>query len=283
MIKFISEVSSNHHRSIERAKEFIDLSSEAGCWAVKFQLFKIESLFSKEALEVKPELLKRKDWELPTEFLPILSEYCKLKNIKFSCTPFYLDAVDELRPYVDFFKIASYELLFYDLLIKCAETSKPFILSTGMATSNEIKHAVSVLKRNGCRNPILLHCTSAYPTPFMEANLSAIDTIGKLTGCEVGWSDHTVSPFVIHRAVHKWNAKIIEFHMDIDGKGEEYLSGHCWLPNQIKSVIEDINNAIISDGSGIKEPTKSELIDRDWRADPIDGLRPLRSYRENWD
>ena len=75
----------------------------------------------------------------------------------------------------------------------------------------------------------VLHCTSAYPTPFFEANLSAIDTIRSATNCEVGWSDHTVEPGVIHRAIHKWGAKVIEFHLDLDGIGDEFKTGHCWF------------------------------------------------------
>lgn len=115
-------------------------------------------------------------------------------DIEFSCTPFYIDAVRELEPYVDFYKIASYELLWDDLLVACARTGKRVVISTGMATMPEILHAVNVLKLNGSSAPVLLHCTSAYPTPHEEANLAAIETIRHATGCEVGWSDHTVEP-----------------------------------------------------------------------------------------
>ena len=282
MVQFISEVSSNHARDLQRSFDFIDRSAEAGCWAVKFQLFKVESLFSPEALQAKPNLLKRKAWELPLDFLPKLTERCRSRRIQFGCTPFYLDAVHELDPYVDFYKIASYELLWDKLLTACAATGKPVVLSTGMATIPEIQHAVSVLKANGCNAPILLHCTSAYPTPYTEANLAAIQTIRDQTGCEVGWSDHTVEPAVIHRAIHHWGAKLIEFHLDLDGKGEEYSAGHCWLPDQIGQVIRDIEKSLAADGNGVKEPVPSELSDREWRADPSDGLRPLKATRKTF-
>jgi sialic acid synthase SpsE len=282
MITFISEVSSNHAQDLQRSLNFIDQSADAGCQAVKFQLFKINELFSHEALKSKPELLERQGWELPSNFLPKLAARCKKHNIKFSCTPFYLEAVSELQPYVDFYKIASYELLWDDLLSACARTGKPVILSTGMATIPEIEHAVHVLRTNGCEHPTLLHCTSAYPTPYAEANLSAIETIRTATGCDVGWSDHTVEPGVIHRAIHRWGAKVIEFHLDLDGKGEEYATGHCWLPGQISAVIRDVERALGADGSGVKEPSPSELPDREWRADPEDGLRPLKAIRKQW-
>lgn len=283
MIKFIAEVSSNHHRDLNRAYEFIDEAAHAGCSAVKFQLFKVDELFSPEILERSEKHRKRKNWELPIEFVPKLSQHCIDIGIEFSCTPFYLDAVVELEPYVAFYKIASYELLWDDLLIACARTGKPVIISTGMATIDEIKHAVLVLKENGCNEPTLLHCTSAYPTPYKEANLAAIQAIRKATNCNVGWSDHTVEPAVIQRAVHRWDAKIIEFHLDLDGKGEEFEAGHCWLPNQITSVISDVNKGMLSDGKGIKEPIASEMSDRLWRADPSDGLRPLKSIRDSFE
>jgi len=281
MIFFIAEISSNHSKSIDRAIEFVDIASKIGCDAVKFQLFKIDKLFAPEILENSKEHRDREKWELPIDFLPILAKRCKEKNIQFSCTPFYLDAVKELNPYVDFYKIASYELLWDDLLIACALTKKPVIISTGMANLDEIKHAVNVLRKNGCE-PKVLHCTSAYPTPPSEANLSAIDTIRKVTKCEVGWSDHTVSPGVIHRAIHKWDAKIIEFHLDLEGKGEEFNAGHCWLPQNIQEVIKQIRDAEKTDGDGIKEPVPSELSDRQWRTDPSDGLRPFKSIRKTF-
>lgn len=283
MVKFISEVSSNHDQNLERSFRFIESSAKAGCDAVKFQLFKIDKLFAPEILEKSEKHRKRKDWELPLEFLPLLSKKCKEEHIQFSCTPFYLDAVKELEPFVDFYKIASYELLWDDLLVECARTNKPIILSTGMATIDEIKHAVKVLKSNNCISLTLLHCTSSYPTPYNEANLSAIETIRKETGCEVGWSDHTVEPAVINRAINKWGANVIEFHLDLDGKGEEYSTGHCWLPEQISEVIKQVKIGFNSDGNGIKEPVPSELPDRVWRADPSDGLRPFKEVRKYWE
>ena len=278
---FIAEVSSNHSRDINRAIEFIDSASKVGCDAVKFQLFKIEKLFSAEILENSKQHRDRKQWELPLDFVPLLSNRCKEKGIQFSCTPFYLDAVNELESYVDFYKIASYELLWDQLLIACARTGKPVIISTGMANLGEIKHAVKVLRNNNCE-PIVLHCTSAYPTPYKEANLSAIETIRKSTGCEAGWSDHTVDPGVVHRAIHKWDARVIEFHLDLEGKGEEFESGHCWLPDQIGSVIKQVRHAEDADGDGIKEPVPSEMSDRLWRTDPSDGLRPFKSIRNTF-
>jgi N-acetylneuraminate synthase len=280
---FIAEVSSNHGQDLTRAKAFIKTSQAIGCDAVKFQLFKIEQLFSTEILEKSEQHRNRKQWELPVSFLPELSEYCHQLGMQFTCTPFYLEAVAELQPYVDFYKIASYELVWDDLIIACAKTGKDLILSTGMATIEEIQHAVEVFKRHSNAKLTLLHAISGYPTPINEANVKAINTLKKSFNCDVGLSDHSVSPAVLFRSVHKWGATVIEFHLDLDGQGEEFASGHCWLPDTIKNTIALIKDGFIADGTGEKRPAPSEQADRLWRADPSDGLRPFKSIRDNFE
>lgn len=279
---FIAEASSNHARDLDRALAFVDAAADAGCDAVKFQLFKIDRMFAPEILAQSAKHRARKDWELPLEHLAPLAARCALRNIQFSCTPFYREAVDELRPFVDFYKIASYELLVTPLLEACAQTGKPVVLSTGMATLEEIRQAAATLRRAGAADVTLLHCVSAYPTPAAEANLSAIATIREATGCSVGWSDHTRRPAVIERAVHRWNATVVEFHLDLDGQGAEYGAGHCWLPEEIAPVIARIRESRVADGTGYKGPQPSEREDREWRADAIDGMRPLRAVRARW-
>ena len=148
-----------------------------------------------------------------------------------------------------------------------------------MATMDEIAAAAQTLKQAGARDVTLLHCVSAYPTPAAEANLSAIAAIREATGLPAGWSDHTRRPAVIERAVHRWGARAVEFHLDLDGKGAEYAAGHCWLPQEIAPVIARIRESLVADGTGFKGPQPSELADRDWRADPADGMRPLRHVR----
>lgn len=279
---FISEVSSNHHRDLGRCFDFIDRSSDIGCWGVKFQLFRIDELFAPEILAKSALHRRRREWELPEEFIPRLAEKCRQRGIAFGCTPFYLQAIEILTPHVEFFKIASYELLWTDLLQNCAATGKPVILSTGMANMEEIATAVDCLRASGCQDLTLLHCVSSYPSPATECNLAAIETLRKTFDCKVGWSDHSVSPAVLNRALHRWQASMIEFHLDLDGEGEEFKTGHCWLPEQIETVIRDSRIAMGADGSGEKHPSKAELPDREWRADPQDGLRPLVSMREAW-
>ena len=292
-VKFIAEVSSNHHQELDRCLQFIDVAADIACDGVKFQLFKIDELFAPEVLAKSETHRKRREWELAVDYIPVLAERCKDRSISFSCTPFYLDAVDELKPYVDFYKIASYELLWTNLLIKCARTGKPVVISTGMATMDEVTKAVETLCLSGCKDLTLLHCVSGYPAPPDQCNLAAIQTLREAFALEpptfdqevqisIGWSDHSVQPGVVHRAIHRWKAEMIEFHLDLEGKGAEFGAGHCWLPDQIGAVIRDTTTAMQADGTGEKAPTPVETPDRDWRADPSDGLRPLRSLRDSF-
>src|SRR5262245_316009 len=160
---FIAEVSSNHDRDLERAFAFIDQAAAIGCGAVKFQLFKIDQMFAPEILAKSAKHRARREWELPVSFLGPIAERCRTKGVQFMCTPFYLKAVEELRPHVDAYKIASYELMWDALLAACAETGKPVILSTGMATITEVTHAAAVLPREGARERTVLPTGRAAP------------------------------------------------------------------------------------------------------------------------
>ena len=282
MVKFIAEVSSNHAQDLGRSLAFVDAAAGCGFDTVKFQLFRVTELFAPEILAKSPQHKKRVAWELPLAHLEPIANRCRERNIEFSCTPFYLEAVKELEPYVAFYKVASYELLWNDLLKACAATGKPVIISTGMAIMPEIKAAVATLEEAGASEITVLHCVSAYPSPPDQSNLAAIEAIRNATGVKTGWSDHSRSPAVIERAVHRWNASTVELHLDLDGTGEEYHTGHCWLPEEIAPVIARVRQAFTADGNGFKEPVPAELPDREWRADPSDGLRPFKHVRNSW-
>jgi len=155
------------------------------------------------------------------------------------------------------------------------------VLSTGMADISEIERAVAVLRRAGCSKPALLQCISGYPAPPGQCNLAAMQTLREKFECPVGWSDHSASPAVIYRAAHRWVADIIEFHLDLEGAGAEARVGHCWLPDAIGQVIATVRAGLDADGSGRKIPAPIEMPEREWRADPSDGLRPLLQKRDD--
>lgn len=275
----IAEISSNHNRNLDRAKDLVRAAAKAGANAVKFQLFELEKLFAPEVLKASPEHRSRKSWELPRDFVePLAAEAHKL-GMSFGCTPFDLEAANFLESRVDFFKISSYELLWHDLLAVCGLSGKPVILSTGMANESEVTSGFTQLRDSGCKDIALLHCVSAYPAPREETNLSAIRTLREQYKVPTGWSDHSHDPSVVRRAVHKWGASVLELHFDLEGEGFEAGSGHCWLPHELAALTEELREDSELDGSGVKQPTASELSDVSWRADPFDGLRPLLKLR----
>ena len=279
---FLAEISSNHNADLPRCLAFVETAARIGCDAVKFQLFRMENLFAPEILERSAMHRARKAWELPAAFLPAIAECCRKHDLIFCCTPFNLQAVDELAPYVDWYKIASYELTWPDLLQSCGASGKPVILSTGMANLDECRTAAEILRQSGCKDLTLLHCVSAYPTRPEDANLAALNTIRDACACKVGWSDHSVSTGVIYQAVFGFQVAIVEFHLDLDGQGAEFAFGHCWLPESMAEVIYQVHIGEKAMGDGEKCYTETEAKERLWRADPEDGLRPFKAIRASF-
>jgi sialic acid synthase SpsE len=213
-----------------------------------------------------------------------LAERSRRAGMRFGATPFALWAVDAVAEHVDFLKIASYELLWHDLLRACAETGKPLVLSTGMATVSEIDDAVAVVRAAGATDLTLLHCVSAYPTPLQQCNLAAIETLRERHGCAAGWSDHSADAAVVERAVRRWGAEQVELHVDLaDERGHE-AGEHNWTPARLGATIAacagpPLAGSAAADGDGVKRPMAAEAHDVPWRADPSDGLRPLLATR----
>jgi len=281
--RFIAEIGSNHNRDLTRALRLIDASAAAGCGAVKLQVFRVEDLFAPEVLARRPDLRARRAWELPMELLAPIADHCRSRGLALGATPFGLWAVEPLAERVDFLKIASYELLWHDLVRACAATGRPLLMSTGMATLEEVGGAVEAAGR---ADLTLLHCVSGYPTPPEEANLAAIATLREATGRPVGWSDHTNDAAVVRRAIRRWGAVEVEVHVDLDGGGHE-AGEHNWTPQALRALVAGVAEGGDAgdgdprmDGTGEKLPMPVERFDVDWRADPADGLRPLRATRE---
>jgi len=284
MTRFIAELGSNHNAQRARCLELVDAAASAGCGAVKLQVFRVEDLFAPQALRAHPELARRRAWEFPLELLGPVRERCRARGVELGATPFALWAVEALADHVDFFKIASYELLWHELIRACAATGRPLVLSTGMATLSEAAEAVAVARSSAVRDLRLLHCVSGYPTPPEQANLAAIATLREQLGVPVGWSDHTCSERVVRRAIARWGASDVELHIDLDGRGHE-AGEHSWTPRRLRGLIAALGSAEADsepqamDGDGVKRAMAVEQPDVPWRADPEDGLRPLRSLR----
>jgi len=284
-VKFVAEVSSNHHQNRGRCLDFVDAAAECGCQAIKFQQFKVRELFAKEFVDGIEILRDRIAWELPEGFNETIAQRAHDRGIEFASTPFYMKAVEVLEPHVDFFKIASYQILWLKLLREVAQTGKPVVLSTGMATMDEIHLAIDALGEAGCTDLTLLDCVSTYPTLTEQANLAMIRTMREEFHLQVGWSDHTVKEDIVVRAVRKHGAEIVEFHFDLEGEGAEFPTGHCWLPAQVRALLAAVEDPAPladthpADGDGKRKPRDCEMDERLWRTDPVDGLRPVEEFR----
>jgi len=292
-VRWICEISSNHNGSLERAMALLEAAAEAGFTDVKTQAFHVEQLFAPEALEARPELLERKQYEVPAHWHRTLRQEANARGMRYGVTPCSLSVLEEIVPYVDWLKIGSYSLLDVKLLKAAASTGLPLVVSNGMATEKEVNDALFTLSNVYLRDwkkigdplpprPLsFLHCVSSYPAPPHEANLRSIPFLKKRFGFTWGWSDHTVSNLVVGRAQFVHGAELIELHWDLeDGLGAE--AAHSWTPAERLPIYHAASDQgfYACDGKAeVKAPSVSESSERDWRADPEDGLRPLKALR----
>lgn len=267
----IAEAGVNHNGNLELAKKLVDKAREAGADYVKFQTAVPELVVSKNATKADYQLdttdkgetqleMTRKIHLKLEEFKP-LKAYCDKVGIKFLSTPFDLVSIDTLAELkMDFFKIPSGEITNLPYLRKITRFFDEVIMSTGMASIEEIRDAFDVLVSNGIKkeNITILHCNTEYPTPMEDVNLKAMLHIQKELGTSVGYSDHTLGIEVPVAAV-ALGAKVIEKHFTLDKSlpGPDHKASLD--PEELKAMVTAIRNIerAIS-GSGIKEESSSE-------------------------
>tara|TARA_Y100000310_G_C20696501_1_gene826095 strand:+ start:241 stop:1287 length:1047 start_codon:yes stop_codon:yes gene_type:complete len=264
----IAEAGVNHNGSFGLAKKLVDAAKEAGVDAVKFQTFKAEKIVTPDAQQAKYQaknigkeesqyaMLKRLELTF-TDFRK-LKEYCDQKGIIFLSTPHSskedVDLVAELCLAI---KVGSGDLTNLPILKYIAGKKLPIILSTGMATLEEVREAVDVILPIN-KELILLHCTTNYPTPLDEVNLKAIQTIMKEFNLPTGYSDHTEGIEVSTAAV-ALGASVIEKHFTLDRNlpGPDHKAS--LEPSELREMVAKIRNVEKALGSGIKKPFPSEL------------------------
>ena len=267
----IAEAGVNHNADINIAKQLIDAAAESGADYVKFQTAIPHLVVTKEGTMAdyqvqnigaeESQLEMTKKIHLPLSDFECLAKYAQEKNIKFASTPFDLLSVDFLNKLnMDFFKIPSGEITNYPYLVKIAKIGLPIILSTGMATIDEIKDAVKVLTDHGASKDkiTILHCNTEYPTPMEDVNLKAMLHIQRELEIPVGYSDHTLGIEVPIAAV-ALGATVIEKHFTLDKTlpGPDHKAS--LEPNELKAMVSAIRNIEKAiDGSGLKEVSKSE-------------------------
>lgn len=269
----IAEAGVNHNGDIEKAYKLVDVAVEAGADYVKFQTFKADRLASKEAKKAsyqientkKPnesqyEMLKK--LELTHEDHSNLINYCLKKNIKFFSTAFDLVSLSYLASLgLKLVKIPSGEITNLPYLRLAAKLFPKVILSTGMATIEDISLALNVFLDAGIAkdNITILHCNTEYPTPMFDVNLKAMLHIGEEFGTAIGYSDHTLGIEVPIAAV-ALGAAIIEKHFTLDRNlpGPDHVAS--LEPSELKAMVLAIRNTENAlRGSGFKKPSESEI------------------------
>jgi N-acetylneuraminate synthase/N,N'-diacetyllegionaminate synthase len=265
---FIAEAGVNHNGDLTLAKKLVDIAVESKADAVKFQTYKTEDLVTKNAVKSEyqgkgKQFETLKKLELNENEFVELKKYCDEKEIIFLSTPHTLDSVDLLENLVPAYKIASGDLTNFPLLKKVAEKKKPIILSSGMATIEEIGESLDFIKKI---NPkiILLHCTTSYPCEKKDVNLKVIETLRNKFGFLTGYSDHTKGIEVSLMAA-KLGARVIEKHFTLNNNLEGPDHKASLNPSELKELIfklrnkEEIKLDKVILGTGIKKPTENEL------------------------
>ena len=270
-VLIIAEAGVNHNGDIELAKKLIEVAAQAGADFVKFQTFQTENLVSKAAQMAdyqqknlqnqgasQFEMLKKLELDLNMHL--ILIEHANKNGIKFLSTAFDLDSIDLLVDLkMPFFKIPSGEITNKPYLQKIARTKLPVIISTGMADLIDIENAVNVFKavNYSSEDLSILHCNTEYPTPMVDVNLNAMNTIKNKFDLEIGYSDHTLGVEVSIAAV-AMGARIIEKHFTLDKNmiGPDHKAS--LNPEELALMVRSIRNIEKAFGDGIKTPSDSE-------------------------
>ena len=190
-----------------------------------------------------------------------IADYCKEVGIQFLSTPFDIESVKFLNTMQDIWKVPSGEITNYPYLVEIAKTKKEVILSTGMATLDEISDAVRVLKENGTTDITILHCTTEYPAPIAEVNLKAMGMLKEKFGYPVGYSDHTQG-IEIDLAAAALGATVIEKHFTLDKNlpGPDHKAS--LEPAELKAMVEGIRKIELALGVPEKQPSQIELKNR---------------------
>ncbi|WP_445666648.1 N-acetylneuraminate synthase [Fodinibius sp. AD559] len=270
--KIIAEAGVNHNGDRSIAEKLIKVAAEAGVDFVKFQTFNADKIVSTKAQKAEyqsnnvdsgsdDQYSMLKSVELSEEDHQFIIKKCEENNIRFLSTAFDEDGIDYLDQLgLPFFKSPSGEITNYPYLRKLGQKGKPVILSTGMATMQEVEDAISVLTEFGLKkeNLTVLHCNTEYPTPMEDVNLKAMNTIAEELDVKVGYSDHTLGIEVPIAAVAR-GARVIEKHftLDRDLPGPDHRAS--LEPDELKAMVEGIRNIEKAlSGDGIKKPSRSE-------------------------
>ena len=278
---FCADVGANHGGSLDKACELIHLAAEAGADAVKFQHFRADYIVSEKGFASLPKMAHQKHWkdsvvetyrkaEVPWKWTATLANACKVEGVEFMSTPYDLEAVDHLDPFVNAWKIGSGDITWHPLIEKVGGTGNPVVLSTGASTLSEVVRAVAAMKRGrilyGARglpypDLVLMQCNINYTGNDREnikhVNLNVLKTYAQLyPRATLGLSDHTTSVTAVLGAV-ALGARVIERHFGTwDGEGPD--AGFATTPAEFEYMVREVRELEQALGSPIKQVCENE-------------------------
>ncbi len=261
-----AEIGINHNGNIEIVKQLIDIAKSAGCDAVKFQKRTVEKVYSKEILDSPRESpwgTTTREQKMGLEFnekqYDVINEHCKQKNIEWYASSWDIDSQMFLRKYnLKYNKVASAMLTNSKLLEVIAEEKKHTFISTGMSTIDEIRKAVEIFRKHGCTFE-LQHSNSSYPMNVEEANLRCIETLRKEFNCNVGYSGHEVTAYIVCVAAVMLGATSIERHVTLDRSMYGSDQAASLEPIGLMRLVRDIRIIDKILGDGVKRVWPSEI------------------------
>ncbi|MDD3239369.1 MAG: pseudaminic acid synthase [Lachnospira sp.] len=267
-IYVIAEMSANHGGKIENAFKIIEEAAKAGADCVKIQTYTADTLTidcTDDPYTIKGGLWDGynyynlyKEAYTPWEWQAALKKKCEEVGVDFLSTPFDYTAVDFLEEIgIEFYKIASFELVDIPLIEYTAGKRKPMIMSCGMASIEEIQEALDACYKQGNQNVILLKCCSQYPANYEDMNVATIKDMKERFGTVVGLSDHSFGSLAPVVAV-SMGAKVIEKHICLDEEMESADAGFSMKMTDFKHMVEDIRNAYTIIGKETYELTEHE-------------------------
>lgn len=285
-VYIIAEMSANHGGSLENAFRIVEETKKAGADCLKIQTYTADTLTipcDKEQFRLTGGLWDGytyydlyKEAFTPWEWQAAIKDKCEEVGIDFLSTPFDTTAVDFLEDMgIEFYKVASFELVDIPLIEYIAKKGKPIILSCGMASVEEIEDAVSACKKHGNNQIVLLKCCSQYPAEYKNMNVSVIEDMQKRFDLPIGLSDHSIGSIADIIAVSK-GAKVIEKHVCLDPEDEAIESadiGFSTPMSEFKKMIDDIRNTSLILGNCSYDLTAQEKIE-------LRGRRSLYAVKE---